>query len=203
MLIPAGEDLKQLTQAATLTPLHSQRNLLPPPNWEGALSQRYRHGTLHTDAAVRCGAVTPPHHTTRRAIAWGSACPGPGGRTRPTPAAGPWGTSAAVGVDVDEMVRGGGGGGSAYGLLAGDGGLPEAEEAVAVAAAPRASGALGTPARPIWQRRVLMGVRCQLPRFSGMVLYDERGRPLGGGVRDRARDQEKHAAAIDNILRDL
>ncbi|KAE8796182.1 hypothetical protein D1007_28893 [Hordeum vulgare] len=114
------------------------------------------------------------------------------------------GHSAAVGVDVDEMVRGGGGGGgSGYGLLAGDGGLPEAEEAVAVAAAPRASGALGTPARPIWQRRVLMGVRCQLPRFSGMVLYDERGRPLGGGVRDRAREQEKHAAAIDNILRDL
>ncbi|XP_044959979.1 uncharacterized protein LOC123411115 [Hordeum vulgare subsp. vulgare] len=116
------------------------------------------------------------------------------------------GHSAAVGVDVDEMVRGGGGGGgggSGYGLLAGGGGLPEAEEAVAVAAAPRASGALGTPARPIWQRRVLMGVRCQLPRFSGMVLYDERGRPVGGGVRDRARDQEKHAAAIDNILRDL
>lgn len=103
---------------------------------------------------------------------------------------------------VDVMVRGGGGGGgSGYGLLAG-GGVLEAEEPVPVAA-PRASGALGTPARPIWQRRVLMGVRCQLPRFSGMVLYDERGRPVGGGVRDRARDQEKHAAAIDNILRDL
>lgn len=89
---------------------------------------------------------------------------------------------------VDVMVRGGGGGGgSGYGLLAG-GGVLEAEEPVPVAA-PRASGALGTPARPIWQRRVLMGVRCQLPRFSGMVLYDERGRPVGGGVRDRARDQ--------------
>ncbi|KAM3213966.1 hypothetical protein ACQJBY_066408 [Aegilops geniculata] len=102
---------------------------------------------------------------------------------------------------VDVMVRGGGGG-SGYGLLAG-GGVPETEEAVAVAAAPRASGALGTPARPIWQRRVLMGVKCRLPKFSGMILYDERGRPVGGGVRDRARDQEKHAAAIDNILRDL
>ena len=75
-----------------------------------------------------------------------------------------------------------------------------------------------------------MGVKCRLPKFSGMILYDERGRPVGGGVRDRARDQvrawsprlhnlrvcewmyhcpvpvclqEKHAAAIDNILRDL
>ncbi|KAF7097955.1 hypothetical protein CFC21_099733 [Triticum aestivum] len=96
---------------------------------------------------------------------------------------------------VDVIVRGGGGV-SDYGLLAG-GGVPEA------VAAPRASGALGTPARPIWQRRVLMGVKCRLPKFSGMILYDERGRPVGGGVRDRARDQEKHAAAIDNILRDL
>ncbi|KAF7110902.1 hypothetical protein CFC21_110968 [Triticum aestivum] len=103
-------------------------------------------------------------------------------------------------VDVDVMVRGGGGSSSVYGLLAG--GVPEAEEPVAVAA-PRASGALGTPGRPIWQRRVLMGVKCRLPKFSGMILYDERGRPVGGGVRDRARDQEKHAAAIDNILRDL
>ncbi|KAM3193589.1 hypothetical protein ACQJBY_070299 [Aegilops geniculata] len=91
---------------------------------------------------------------------------------------------------------------SDYGLLAG-GGVPEAEEVAAAVAAPRASGALGTPARPIWQRRVLMGVKCRLPKFSGMILYDERGRPVGGGVRDRARDQEKHAAAIDNILRDL
>lgn len=30
----------------------------------------------------------------------------------------------------------------------------------------------------IWQRRILMGERCQLPRFSGLILYDELGRPL-------------------------
>ncbi|WVZ92232.1 hypothetical protein U9M48_038314 [Paspalum notatum var. saurae] len=111
-----------------------------------------------------------------------------------------------------------GGGGSPYGVLGGDdmlgveeekaaaagvesGGGAEAEAEVAAAAA--ASG--GTPARPIWQRRVLMGVKCQLPRFSGMILYDERGRPVRSGLsrdRDRARDQEKHAAAI-SVLRDL
>ncbi|KAM0887966.1 hypothetical protein ACQ4PT_028644 [Festuca glaucescens] len=82
-----------------------------------------------------------------------------------------------------------GGGVSDYGLPVGAGSLKVEE-----AAAPRPSGVLeragGTPARPIWQRRVLMGVKCQLPRFSGMILYDERGRPVCGGVRDRARDQE-------------
>ncbi|KAL6646887.1 hypothetical protein ACP70R_015581 [Stipagrostis hirtigluma subsp. patula] len=60
----------------------------------------------------------------------------------------------------------------------------------------------GTPARPIWQRRVLMGGKCRLPRFSGMILYDESGRPVCSGIRDRARDQEKHAVAI-SVLRDM
>lgn len=32
----------------------------------------------------------------------------------------------------------------------------------------------------VWQRRILMGERCQLPSFSGLILYDERGRPLRG-----------------------
>ncbi|CAA6673194.1 unnamed protein product [Spirodela intermedia] len=31
---------------------------------------------------------------------------------------------------------------------------------------------------PLWQRRILMGERCELPRFSGLILYDERGLPL-------------------------
>ncbi|CAM0946756.1 unnamed protein product [Alopecurus aequalis] len=97
---------------------------------------------------------------------------------------------------VDDVVMGGGV--SDYGFPVGVGAL-KVEEALA----PRPSGVLGTPARPIWQRRVLMGVKCQLPRFSGMILYDERGRPVcSGGVRDRARDQEKHAEAI-SILRDM
>ncbi|XP_078429429.1 uncharacterized protein LOC144701496 [Wolffia australiana] len=33
---------------------------------------------------------------------------------------------------------------------------------------------------PVWQRRILMGERCELPRFSGLILYDEKGLPLRG-----------------------
>ncbi|TVU32277.1 hypothetical protein EJB05_24001 [Eragrostis curvula] len=104
-------------------------------------------------------------------------------------------------------------GGCEYEILGGD--VTEVEEKVVVVAAPAAALPMGvtrgaegfavcggTPSRPIWQRKVLMGVRCQLPRFSGMILYDESGRPVCSGVRDRARDQEKHAAAI-SVLRDM
>ncbi|XP_042489234.1 uncharacterized protein LOC122069307 [Macadamia integrifolia] len=31
---------------------------------------------------------------------------------------------------------------------------------------------------PVWHRPILMGEKCELPRFSGLILYDERGRPL-------------------------
>lgn len=31
---------------------------------------------------------------------------------------------------------------------------------------------------PMWQRPILMGEKCELPRFSGLILYDERGRPV-------------------------
>lgn len=31
---------------------------------------------------------------------------------------------------------------------------------------------------PVWQRPILMGEKCELPRFSGLILYDESGRPL-------------------------
>lgn len=31
---------------------------------------------------------------------------------------------------------------------------------------------------PVWQRPILMGEKCELPRFSGLILYDERGRPI-------------------------
>ncbi|KAF9620873.1 hypothetical protein IFM89_015114 [Coptis chinensis] len=33
-------------------------------------------------------------------------------------------------------------------------------------------------ASPVWQRPILMGEKCELPRFSGLILYDERGKPL-------------------------
>lgn len=31
---------------------------------------------------------------------------------------------------------------------------------------------------PVWQRPILMGEKCELPRFSGLILYDEKGRLL-------------------------
>lgn len=31
---------------------------------------------------------------------------------------------------------------------------------------------------PVWQRPILMGEKCEFPRFSGLILYDERGRLL-------------------------
>ncbi|KAG6395597.1 hypothetical protein SASPL_141720 [Salvia splendens] len=30
----------------------------------------------------------------------------------------------------------------------------------------------------VWQRPILMGGKCELPRFSGLILYDQRGSPL-------------------------
>lgn len=30
----------------------------------------------------------------------------------------------------------------------------------------------------VWQRPILMGEKCELPRFSGLILYDQRGTPL-------------------------
>lgn len=49
----------------------------------------------------------------------------------------------------------------------------------AVAAAAEGCRTPMTPRRtPVWQRRILMGTRCELPRFSGVILYDEHGRPL-------------------------
>ncbi|CAD5178157.1 unnamed protein product [Musa acuminata subsp. malaccensis] len=36
----------------------------------------------------------------------------------------------------------------------------------------------GTPVLPLWKRRILMGERCELPQFSGLILYDEGGRPI-------------------------
>ncbi|XP_075488631.1 uncharacterized protein LOC142527655 [Primulina tabacum] len=30
----------------------------------------------------------------------------------------------------------------------------------------------------VWQRPILMGEKCELPRFSGLILYDQRGMPL-------------------------
>ncbi|XP_068667420.1 uncharacterized protein [Aristolochia californica] len=61
-------------------------------------------------------------------------------------------------------------------------------------------GRFGSTLSPLWQRRILMGERCELPRFSGLILYDERGRPLHSS--GDAAHQEK-AAPVVTTLRDL
>lgn len=33
-------------------------------------------------------------------------------------------------------------------------------------------------ASAVWQRPILMGEKCELPRFSGLILYDQRGMPV-------------------------
>ncbi|ONK81548.1 uncharacterized protein A4U43_C01F30390 [Asparagus officinalis] len=52
----------------------------------------------------------------------------------------------------------------------------------------------------LWQRRILMGERCEMPKFSGLILYDERGRPLQSG--NNSNGQEKPAAPVIT-LKDL
>ncbi|KAF0935479.1 hypothetical protein E2562_033621 [Oryza meyeriana var. granulata] len=61
-----------------------------------------------------------------------------------------------------------------------------------------------TPMRPVWQRRILMGMRCELPRFSGLILYDEHGRPIRGTTPGRSHPQwKKRTAKASTTLREL
>ncbi|XP_042027004.1 uncharacterized protein LOC121774156 [Salvia splendens] len=53
-------------------------------------------------------------------------------------------------------------------------------------------------AAAVWQRPILMGGKCELPRFSGLILYDQRGTPLHQGIMCK---QETMQAAT--TLRDL
>ncbi|KAG8386488.1 hypothetical protein BUALT_Bualt03G0153800 [Buddleja alternifolia] len=43
----------------------------------------------------------------------------------------------------------------------------------------------------VWQRPILMGEKCELPRFSGLILYDQRGMPL--------HDQQCQEMTIDKL----
>ncbi|KAJ4726523.1 Transmembrane protein [Melia azedarach] len=60
---------------------------------------------------------------------------------------------------------------------------------------------------PVWQRPILMGEKCELPRFSGLILYDERGKLLDHSVKETFHNddiqQEKTAAVVRTTLRDL
>ncbi|CAI9088884.1 OLC1v1023335C1 [Oldenlandia corymbosa var. corymbosa] len=68
----------------------------------------------------------------------------------------------------------------------------------------------------VWQKPILMGGRCEFPRFSGLILYDDKGRPLDHQAADNEiidvgfqDDQKKSsasaaaAAAVRTTLRDL
>ncbi|KAK6934103.1 hypothetical protein RJ641_034258 [Dillenia turbinata] len=55
---------------------------------------------------------------------------------------------------------------------------------------------------PVWQRPILMGEKCELPRFSGLILYDERGQPLHNSDK-QAIQQEQGATVVRTTLRDL
>ncbi|XP_062093235.1 uncharacterized protein LOC133798774 isoform X2 [Humulus lupulus] len=64
------------------------------------------------------------------------------------------------------------------------------------------------PHSPVWQRPILMGEKCELPRFSGVILYDENGRLLCDNARKQhscnlALTQEKRGAVVRTTLRDL
>ncbi|KAJ4981424.1 hypothetical protein NE237_032261 [Protea cynaroides] len=55
---------------------------------------------------------------------------------------------------------------------------------------------------PVWQRPILMGEKCELPRFSGLILYDEQGCPLHHHKSQKTiLDQEKPKAVA--TLKDL
>ncbi|KAK1302828.1 hypothetical protein QJS10_CPB12g00647 [Acorus calamus] len=78
------------------------------------------------------------------------------------------------------------------------------EDKLGTRAPPSMMRSVGAPttAPPVWQRRILMGERYEMPRFSGLILYDEHGRPLGHANRGGPQ-QEKQPAAKITTLRDL
>ncbi|XP_010502088.1 PREDICTED: uncharacterized protein LOC104779422 [Camelina sativa] len=53
---------------------------------------------------------------------------------------------------------------------------------------------------PVWQRPILMGEKCELPRFSGLILYDERGLPRH---HPQLQEQVKQSSMVRTTLRDL
>ncbi|XP_054817105.1 uncharacterized protein LOC129316747 [Prosopis cineraria] len=62
-------------------------------------------------------------------------------------------------------------------------------------------------ASAVWQRPILRGEKCELPRFSGLILYDEKGRLLRDSE-DETRcneslNQGKRVGTVRTTLRDL
>ncbi|KAL1537971.1 hypothetical protein AAHA92_26765 [Salvia divinorum] len=55
----------------------------------------------------------------------------------------------------------------------------------------------------VWQRPILMGGKCELPRFSGLILYDQRGSPLHQCQHGIMCKQEMEMVSTPTTLRDL
>ncbi|KAL8507753.1 hypothetical protein ACS0TY_018339 [Phlomoides rotata] len=56
----------------------------------------------------------------------------------------------------------------------------------------------------VWQRPILMGEKCELPRFSGLIMYDHKGMPLHqyeDGVGHK--QQEMSPPVVTTTLREL
>ncbi|XXG67832.1 hypothetical protein AAC387_Pa06g1086 [Persea americana] len=60
-----------------------------------------------------------------------------------------------------------------------------------------------SPMLEMWQRRILMGEKCKLPRFSGVILYDERGRPLQQQQHLHQHQQVRPAAVVTTTMKEL
>ncbi|XP_047163736.1 uncharacterized protein LOC124833326 [Vigna umbellata] len=61
---------------------------------------------------------------------------------------------------------------------------------------------------PVWQRPILRGEKCELPSFSGLILYDERGRLLRDSQNQihhfmETSQQEVGTVTVRTTLRDL
>ncbi|WCJ32334.1 hypothetical protein M5689_013767 [Euphorbia peplus] len=57
---------------------------------------------------------------------------------------------------------------------------------------------------PLWERPILMGDKCQLPKFSGLILYDQTGALLSSSLHHHHHiQQEKPATGIRTTLKDL
>ncbi|XP_011045553.1 PREDICTED: uncharacterized protein LOC105140420 isoform X1 [Populus euphratica] len=52
----------------------------------------------------------------------------------------------------------------------------------------------------VWQRPILMGEKCELPRHSGLILYDERGRLLDHSLTS-SRKENIHEVKPAAVLR--
>ncbi|KAM3343391.1 hypothetical protein P3S68_025480 [Capsicum galapagoense] len=57
---------------------------------------------------------------------------------------------------------------------------------------------------PVWQRPILMGEKCELPRFSGLILYDERGMPVPHVHNDQFNVNQENVHVVGRTtLKDL